>query len=220
MEGNKEKVSEAAYRFIEDLNKRRSIHDLGDKIPFTQDEVIRLVLDAIREYPSSYNGQSARLVFLFGEEHKNMWNMVLSAMLRANLPPERLAHSQHKIQNWCLHGAGTILFYEDQDTVKKQQEANPRYTKKFPVFSEHGNAIAQYAVWCTFATANIGASLHHYNELIEEESQAAFEVPASWKLVAQMPFGSIEKPREPKPVLPDEVRYMVRGAMGSDKTNA
>ena len=35
----------------------------------------------------------------------------------------------------------------------------------------------------------VGASLQHYNPLIDDEVRKAWNLPGDWKLVAQMPFG-------------------------------
>lgn len=37
--------------------------------------------------------------------------------------------------------------------------------------------------------AGMGASLQHYNPLIDDEVRKAWNLPGDWKLVAQMPFG-------------------------------
>ena len=37
----------------------------------------------------------------------------------------------------------------------------------------------------------------------------AFDIPESWELRAQMPFGSIEAPAGEKEFLPDDVRFKV-----------
>ena len=62
--------------------------------------------------------------------------------------------------------------------------------------------MAQFAVWTMLADSGLGASLQHYNPLIDEAVRQAFEVPASWRLVAQMPFGAIARLDPPKPRLP------------------
>ena len=63
--------------------------------------------------------------------------------------------------------------------------------------------------WTALATENIGASLQHYNPLIDEKIKEAFDIPESWELRAQMPFGSIEAPAGEKEFLPDDVRFKV-----------
>ena len=44
---------------------------------------------------------------------------------------------------------------------------------------------------CPLAHRNtgMGASLQHYNPLIDDEVRKAWNLPGDWKLVAQMPFG-------------------------------
>ena len=44
-------------------------------------------------------------------------------------------------------------------------------------------------MWTALATEGMGASLQHYNPIIDEEAAKVFGVPKSWKLLAQMPFG-------------------------------
>jgi predicted oxidoreductase (fatty acid repression mutant protein) len=37
----------------------------------------------------------------------------------------------------------------------------------------------------------LGANLQHYNPIIDKKVRTAFDVPANWKLISQMPFGDI-----------------------------
>ncbi|MNJ66145.1 hypothetical protein D3C77_621970 [compost metagenome] len=49
--------------------------------------------------------------------------------------------------------------------------------------------MLQFVVWTALANEGVGASLQHYNPLIDEKVQQEWNIPASWKLIAQMPFG-------------------------------
>ena len=49
-------------------------------------------------------------------------------------------------------GVGTVLFYEDQDTVKGLQENFPLYADAFPTFSEHSAGMAQISSGDLFGT--------------------------------------------------------------------
>ena len=53
-------------------------------------------------------------------------------------------------------------------------------------------------------------NIQHYNPIIDAAIKEAFEVPESWTLVAQMPFG--EPTADPKPIekLPVQERVWVR----------
>ena len=48
----------------------------------------------------------------------------------------------------------------------------------------------QLAVWTMLEDAGFGASLQHYNSLIDKEVIATWKLPATWELIAQMPFGT------------------------------
>ncbi|MFW1812990.1 nitroreductase family protein, partial [Acinetobacter ursingii] len=87
---------------------------------------------------------------------------------------EALAGTEQKIQSFAA-GAGTVLFFEDQDVIKGLQEQFELYADNFPVWSEHSTAIAQFAVWNVLAEQGIGASLQHYNPIIDEKINAAFD---------------------------------------------
>lgn len=65
------------------------------------------------------------------------------------------------------------------------------YADNFPIWSNQSSGMLQHVVWTALAEAGIGASLQHYNPLIDEEVKSTWELPAEWKLIAQMPFGGI-----------------------------
>jgi predicted oxidoreductase (fatty acid repression mutant protein) len=79
------------------------------------------------------------------------------------------------------------------------------------VWSEQASGMAQFAVWAALADAGIGASLQHYNPLIDAAVAARWDIPSSWKLRAQMPFGSNEKPFGEKTFIGDAERFKVFG---------
>jgi uncharacterized protein len=62
-------------------------------------------------------------------------------------------------------------------------------------------------VWTALAEQNIGASLQHYNPIIDEEVAQTFDIPSTWKLNAQLVFGSIEAPAGEKAFMNDEERF-------------
>ena len=104
---------------------------------------------------------------------------------------------------------GTILYYDDIDTVLHLQEKFPVYKDNFPIWAQQANGMLQFAIWTALAEAGVGASLQHYNPLIDEKVSAAFDVAASWRLVAQMPFGQPVAPAQEKTYLPLEQRLRI-----------
>jgi predicted oxidoreductase (fatty acid repression mutant protein) len=106
---------------------------------------------------------------------------------------------------------GTVLFYEDQDVVRGLQEKFALYAENFPVWSEQAGGMAQLSTWAALANAGVGASLQHYNPLIDAAVAREWNVPAYWKLRAQMPFGSNENGFGEKPFMDDAERFRVVG---------
>lgn len=194
---------------IEAIRKRRSQYALGASLPQSQTQVTALIREAVRLAPSSFNSQSSRAVILYGDESRALWDIVKSE-LRTIVPAEAFAATEAKIDSFAA-GAGTVLFFEDQDVVKGLQEKFALYADNFPVWSEQASGMAQFAVWAALANAGIGASLQHYNPLIDAAVAARWDIPASWKLRAQMPFGSNEKPFGEKSFIDDAERFKVFG---------
>ena len=195
--------------FLELIKKRRSIYSIGKNLKHTPSEIEELIQEAVKHSPSAFNSQSSRVVILFNESHQNFWNIVLD-VLKTIVPAEALAGTEQKIQSFAA-GAGTVLFFEDQDVIKGLQEQFELYADNFPVWSEHSTAIAQFAVWNVLAEQGIGASLQHYNPIIDEKINAAFDIPAQWKLRAQLVFGSIEGEAGEKAFIEDESRFKTFG---------
>lgn len=193
--------------FLESAKRRRSQYALGKTLPLPQEQVTALIQDAVKWSPSSFNSQSSRAVILYGAQSEKFWALTKEA-LRKIVPAEAFGPTEKKIDSFAA-GAGTVLFYEDQDVVKGLQEQFPLYADNFPVWSEHSTGIAQFAVWTALAEAGIGASLQHYNPLVDEAAAQEWNIPASWKLRAQLPFGSNEAPFGEKTFIDDAERFRV-----------
>ncbi|MFW1647203.1 nitroreductase family protein [Acinetobacter nosocomialis] len=195
--------------FIELIKNRRSIYAIGNNLNQSNDEIEKLIQEAIRHSPSAFNSQSSRAVILFGQSHHKFWNTVLE-VLKSIVPAEAVSGTEQKIQSFAA-GAGTVLFYEDQNVVKGLQEQFAAYADNFPIWSEHSTAIAQFAVWNILTEQGIGASLQHYNPIIDEKINVLFNIRSEWKLRAQLVFGSIEAKAGEKTFIDDESRFKTFG---------
>lgn len=189
---------------------RRSIYALNKNLPLSNAEVVKIIEHAVLHTPSSFNSQSTRVVVLFGAEHEKVWGFVEDA-LRAIVPADQFEPTKQKLDMFKA-GAGTVLFFEDQNVVKGLQEQFPSYAANFPVWAEHADAMHQYAVWTTLAAAGIGANLQHYNPLPDAAVAKEWNIPANWTLRAQMVFGGIVAPAGEKTFQPLEERLKVFGA--------
>ena len=194
---------------IQSLRKRRSQYSLGRNLNQSPAEIEALIKEAIRWSPSSFNSQSSRAVILFGAQSERFWELVRES-LRPLVPAEAFGTTEQKLASFAA-GVGTVLFYEDQDVVKGLQEQFALYADNFPVWSEHSTGIAQVATWTALAEAGIGASLQHYNPVVDEAVAREWSIPDSWKLRAQMPFGSNEAPFGEKTFIDDATRFKVFG---------
>lgn len=193
--------------FINSMKKRRTQYALGNDLPLSQDEVTALIKETVRQAPSAFNSQSSRVVILFGAQSQAFWDITKEA-LRPLVPADKFHTTEAKIDSFAA-GAGTILYYEDQNVVKALQEQFPTYADNFPVWSEHSTGIAQCAVWTALAAANIGASLQHYNPLVDAETAKRWDIPDNWLLRAQMPFGSHQGEFPDKEFMDDNERFRV-----------
>ena len=191
--------------FLNQIKQRRTIYAIGRDLSLDQVKIEEIIKDAIKHSPSSFNSQSSRAVILFGDSHVKFWTIVLET-LRKIVPAEAFEGTSGKINSF-IAGAGSVLFYEDLSVIKALQEQFPLYADNFPVWSEHSTGIAQFATWTALAEAGIGASLQHYNPIVDEEVAATFDVPADWKLRAQLVFGSIEAPAGEKTFIDDVTRF-------------
>ena len=193
--------------FIEAIQKRRSQYALGKDLPLPQEEVTALIEEAVKLSPSAFNSQGSRVVILYNKASHQFWDFVLDA-LKSMISAEQFVKTQEKINSFAA-GAGTILFYEDQDTVHKLQQQYPLYKDNFPIWSEQSSGIAQFAVWSALADVNIGASLQHYNPLPDVAVAKQWSIPETWKLRAMMPFGSNLAPIPDKTFISDAERFKV-----------
>lgn len=185
------------------LAKRRSIYALGDKVKESPEEIYALIKEAVRNSPTAFNSQTVRTVVLFGKASDKVWDIVENR-LKSEVPNEEaFVKTKEKIATFRA-GFGTILFLSDTETVKKLENDFPLYAANFADWAEQAIGGAQQVVWVALAEQNLGASLQHYNPLIDDAIHEAFDLPEEWKLRAEMPFGSIEAPAGEKDYLDED----------------
>jgi uncharacterized protein len=169
------------------LENRRSIYAISKESPISQREIQDIVEHAVTYVPSAFNSQSARVVVLFDEHHDKLWDITRET-LRKIVPEAGFASTDEKM-NAFQSGYGTVLFFEDQAVVEGLQKQFDLYKDNFPVWSLQSSGMLQFTVWVALEDAGLGASLQHYNPLIDEAVKSQWSIPDNWKLLAQMPFG-------------------------------
>ncbi len=194
--------------FLLNLERRRTIYCLGDSVTQPKKHISDLVNKAVKLSPSAFNSQSTRVVILFGNHHCKLWALVKHELSKL-LTFDALDTSLSKIDACCSSGFGTVLFFEDTSVIKKLEQIYPLYAENFKNWSEQANGMAQLSVWTALAAENIGASIQHYNPIIDEGVSQEWRIPSNWKLIAQLPFGTIEKDPEDKTFITDEERCII-----------
>lgn len=189
------------------LSRRRSIYALGHTRIVTDFCLEDTLKDCLKNCPTPFNSQSARLVLLLNKNHLDFWNLVLQKVTAA-APIGKKDSVKQKINSF-VEAYGTVLFFEDLDILSQLQKDFPLYQKNMHDWTYEANGMLQYMIWQALAENEIGASLQHYNELIEDDVKKMLSLPNNWKILAQMPFGSIEKTPAEKTFLPLENRLMI-----------
>ncbi|MFV5403864.1 nitroreductase family protein [Acinetobacter sp. 228] len=193
--------------FIDQLKKRRSIYALGKRVHYSQAYLCEIIQEAVRSCPSAYDSQSTRIAVLFADFHHQFWEIV--KQVQRQHVPEHIYEGVELKLNQCAEAYGTILFYEDQSVIQQLQKKMPLNSEDFPAWSEQTSGMAQFAVWATLADSGLGASLQHYNPLIDEKVAEHFDIDKNWLLRAQLCFGSIEQTVEEKLQQLDQYRFKI-----------
>lgn len=185
--------------FVDSLKKRRSYYQINKDIKVDEKQIVSMIREIVLNTPDAFNMQSARIIVLLNEKHNALWDRVYDAF--GGMVAREKTDS-------FKSGYGTILFFIDEATVKSYQEENPLYANNFPVWANQANGMVQSNLWVGLREIGLGASLQHYNPVIDEAVKNLTGADANWKLVAQMPFGAIES--EPEPVEKMDVAQRVR----------
>lgn len=193
--------------FNETIKKRRSCYDLGPLPAEKQKLVPQIIKDCLLVAPTPFNSQSARVILLENKNHKRLWDIVLS-VLSKKVPPENFTTVKEKIGTFAK-ASGTILYFEDLLITENLQKQYPAYAVNFPIWAAQANGMLQFSIWCALAGVGIGASLQHYNPIIDTEVRSTFKIPATWRLIAQMPFGEILSAPQDKTFEPLEKRFKI-----------
>lgn len=193
--------------FITAVTNRRTNYTLNKNVTIPQETIVQTIQDVIREVPSAFNMQSGKVVIAFGETHDAIWKITMDT-LRKIVPPANFATTEAKITSFAA-AYGTVLYFDDTPIVDNMATQFPLYAKNFPIWAQQANGMMQYALWTLFANMGLAANLQHYNPLIDEALASEFDVPASWQLIAQMPFGQPLSQPGPIEKLPIDERVKI-----------
>ncbi|MCC3375571.1 nitroreductase family protein [Cohnella sp. REN36] len=193
--------------FLTAVEDRRTVYALSKSSPISDARIQEIVEFAVKHSPSSFNSQSGRAVVLLGEQHDKFWELTKST-LKALVSEDQWVSTEQRLGGFQA-GYGTVLFFEDTAVVEGLQNAFPSYKDNFPVWSGHSSGMLQYVVWTALETEGLGASLQHYNPLVDGFVQREWNVPTTWKLQSQLVFGTPAAPAGDKEFQPLSDRVKV-----------
>jgi predicted oxidoreductase (fatty acid repression mutant protein) len=174
--------------FYTAIKERRSYYGINKEVGVSDEKIKEIVEFAVKHTPSAFNSQSSRLVVLTGAAHDKLWDITTQALKKA-VGEGDFSGTQKKMDSFKA-GYGSILFFEDESVVKSLQEQFATYADNFPIWSQQTSGMHQLVVWTALEAEGLGATLQHYNPLIDDEVKKEWNVPSNWKLIAQMPFGN------------------------------
>jgi predicted oxidoreductase (fatty acid repression mutant protein) len=169
------------------VQHRRTYYGISKEVHVESEEIKKMVEHAVSYTPSPFNSQSSRVIILMNESHNALWDLTWKALEKI-VSGEQAQKTKDRIQSF-KNGVGTILYFEDQEVVKGLEEKFESYKHNFQTWSQQSSGMLQFVIWTALELEGLGASLQHYNELIESDVKEKWNIPESWKLIAQMPFG-------------------------------
>lgn len=187
--------------YVDALRTRRSVYQLNKEISMTDQQLTELIETVTELTPDSFNMKSARVVTVLGKKHEELWDKIYD-IYEGKVPREKI--------DGFRNGYGTILYFIDTDVVKSYQKQVAKYVENFPVWTNQANGMLQYNIWTALSAKKMGACLLHYNPVIDEEIRQIYQLPESFQLIAQMPFGGIAKEAKVKDTenIKDRVRVI------------
>lgn len=189
------------------INERRTYYNIESKSPVSDDELINALQDVVKNSPSAYNMQSGKIAILLGANHQKLWDIVMET-LRERVPADKFKTTEQKINGFAA-GYGTVLYFDDTQIVEKNATDMPKYADNFRLWAQHGMGIIQGNIWNVLEAMGFGVNIQHYNPIIDAEVKETFDIPDSWELLAQMPFGLPTADPGAKDYLPIEERVKV-----------
>ena len=184
--------------FYSAVADRRTFYNISKESVISDKAIKEIIESAVKNTPSAFNSQGARVVLLLEKHHDKLWDIAKEA-LRKIVPADQFSGTEDRINSF-KNGYGTVLFFEDASVIESLQSQYALYKDNFPIWAEQSNGMHQFVIWTSLEIEGFGVSLQHYNEVIEEDVKKEWNIPSNWKLIAQMPFG--------KPIAqPDEKQY-------------
>lgn len=179
--------SAMASQYLASIASRRSIYALSKESTISNARIREILTETIKHSPSSFNNQAQRAVLLVGAEHDKLWELARESVKGA-LGEQAYSGLKPRIDGFQA-GYGTVLWFEDPETLKPFQEQNPGLP--FEEWAGHSQGMLQIHTWDAFELEGLGANLQHYNFMpsFQKAVKETWKLPEDWALHAQLVFG-------------------------------
>ena len=169
-------------KIVKSLEKRRSYYDINKNLPVEESKIVEIVEELTELVPDAFNMKSSRVILVTGDKQNELWDNIYDVF--------EGKVSREKIDSF-KNGYGTILYFFDKAVVEDLENKFPLYASNFADWASQSSGMLQLSLWSCLRELEIGASLQHYNPVIDDMVKKMFDVPDSYVLKAQMPFGGI-----------------------------
>ena len=169
-------------KIIEILEERRSHYDIKKELPVDEDLVVEFIKEATELVPDAFNMKSSRVIVAKGAKQDELWDNIYD-VFGGKVPREKIDSFKN--------GSGTILYFYDQAVVDNMISQFETYADKFEGWANQAVGMLQLSIWMGLKELGIGASLQHYNPIIDDMVREMFDLPETYVLNAQMPYGGI-----------------------------
>ena len=153
--------------FYSAVADRRTFYNISKESVISDEAIKEIIEKAVKNTPSAFNSQGARVVLLLEKHHDKLWDIAKEA-LRKIVPVEQFSGTEDRINSF-KNGYGTVLFFEDASVIESLQSQYALYKDNFPIWAQQSNGMHQFVIWTSLEIEGFGVSLQHYNEVIEEE---------------------------------------------------
>lgn len=172
-------------KIIDALKNRRSYYSLDDKLTVSDEKIVETIEEVTELIPDAFNMKSQRLVIAQADKHKKLWDAVYEAF-GGEVKKEKIDSFKN--------AAGTVLFFYDGKLIEQMKADYPLYEDNFTPWALQANGMVQISVWTALEELGLGASLQHYNPVIDAKVKEMFGVDENYILLGQMVYGNITGP--------------------------
>lgn len=171
------------------LQNRRTIYSLDKNIKSNEEEITNTIKNITELTPDAYGIRSQRVVVVFKDDHDKLWDKI-GEVFNGKVAEEKI--------NMFKSGYGTVLYFSDEETLKKASEDTGADVEKFEHWAAQSIGMLELNIWTALEELGLGANIQHYNPVIDDAIKEMFDIPKSWKLDAQMVFGNKTADPDPK----------------------